>query len=93
MPRFTPKLSSWLRVDMKRAFLSTVLVMCSLQGCASFGNGELKSFMVGFVETVVSSSIEYLRDHPEALRMSLSDDATVSSDASVDDVSEVSTDR
>lgn len=64
---------------MKRYFILTALVC----GCATFDKGAF----IGLIESVVTSSLEYLREHPGAIRMSLPSDSAVSDDASISDVS------
>jgi len=68
---------------VKTPFIITLVLMCALSGCASFDKGAF----IGLIESVVRSSIEYLREHPESIMASMPIDAMVSDDASVSDVS------
>lgn len=67
---------------MKRSFVITLAAMLTFNGCATIDKG----LVIGLIESVVASSIEYLREHPESIRASLplTIDASASLDASAE---------
>ena len=50
---------------MKRSFIITLCAMALLNGCATIDKG----LVIGLIESVVESSIVYLREHPETIRV------------------------